>query len=394
MTIDRARALRRACLALLLAAGESQARGDCDPRSVALDITDGTAASASGEPASGAPASAASGAARREQLERLEQSVIAELGASQIAVCAAPEPLAALARVHIRATLPDWQRASIRFEAASAPALERDLDVSKLPPEARALAIASATDELIRSGLLAEPAPAPAAAPPAPLPEADRPTEASAPLAVRDPREASEPAPLVEAGVAAAGSSYPRQRQAFEADLAARYWLMPRLPLSARFGVARRLSRPSEQGDVQPGADVHAALGAGYVLWDGPRSFEVIADSAVQLSRVRFDERMTLEVPVIVAGPGDASDDFLDVLDGMTRIYDTTEPLDHAWALAASLGVEGRARTGPLGFSLALAALVPLVPARSDWGNQTSLDTLGVQLRAAIWVLLGRVQSP
>jgi hypothetical protein len=380
--MDRARALQRACLALLLAASESQARSDCDPRSVALDITDGTAASAS----------AASGAAQHQQLERIEQSVIAELGASQIAVCAAPEQAASLARVHIRATLPDWQRASIRFEAASAPTLERSLDVSKLPPEARALAIASATDELIRSGF-AEPAPAPAA-PPEPVPAADRPTEASAPLAVRDPREASEAAPLVEAGVAAAGSSYPRQRQAFEADLAARYWLLPRLPLSARFGVARRLSRPSEQGDVQPGADVHGALGAGYVLWNGPGSFEVIADSAVQLSRVRFDERMTLEVPVVVAGPGDASDDFLDVLDGMTRIYDSTEPLDHAWALAASLGVEGRVQTGPLGFSVALAALVPLVPPRSDWGNQTSLDTFGVQLRAGVWVLLGKAQSP
>jgi hypothetical protein len=377
--IDRARALRRGCLALLLAAGESQARGDCDaPRSVALDIVDATAASLP----------AASGSERLQQIERLEQSVIAELAASEVSVCAA-SGAQGLARVQIRATLPGWQQASIRFEGASAPALERNLDVSKLPPEARALAIASATDELVRSALI-EPVLAPATVPPAP-PDTDRPVVASSPLAAR---EAAEPAPLVEAGLGAAGSSYPGQREALEADLAARYWLLPGLPLSARLGFAQRVSRPIERGDVQPGADIHAALGAGYVLWNPSGGFDVIADAAVQLSRVRFDERMTLEEPLPFAATAGVSDDVLAPIDGATRVYEATEPLDRAWALAASVGIEGRVQTGPVGFSLALAGLVPLAAPRSDWGNQTSLDTLGVQLRAGVWVLLGKVQSP
>lgn len=372
MTIDRARALRRGCLALLLAAGESQAKSECEAaRSVALDILDGSAPASGSEPL--------------KQIERLEQSVIAELGASQISVCTAPSAAPALARVQIRATLPGWQQASIRFERASAPALERSLDVSKLPPEARALAIASATDELVRSALV-EPVIAPAAAAPAP-PDAERAGVASTPL---EPRAAAHPAPLVEAGLAAAGSSYWGQREAFEADLAARYWLLPRLPLSARLGFAQRVSRPIERGGVQPGADIHAALGAGFVLSNQPGHFDVIADAAVQLSRVRFDERMRLEEPIPFAATADVSDDFPVPFDGATRVYDVTEPLDRAWALAASLGIEGRVQTGPVGFSLALAGLVPLVPPRSDWGNETSLDTLGVQLRAGIWVLLGK----
>jgi hypothetical protein len=380
MKMDRARALRRGCLALLLAASQSQAQSHCSaPQSVALDVLDGA------EPSS----------EQLQQIERLERSVIAELGASQISVCdAPPAPAPSLARVLIRATRPRWQRASIRFEAASAPAIERSLDVSKLPPEARALAIASATDELVRSAL-AEPVLAPAEAPSAPPPEADRP----APLAAAAPleqRETSARAPVVEAGLAAAGSSYWGQREAFEADVAARYWLLPRVPISARFGVAQRLTRPNERGAVQPDADVHAALGAGLTLWNEPGLFDVIGEAGVQLSRVGFDERMKSAEALgfsfdYTDDAGDAAG-FTDVV-APPQPVGGDQPLDHGWALAASLGIEGRVRTGPVGFSLALAGLVPLVPARSDWGNQTSLDALGVQLRAGIWVLLGSRQE-
>lgn len=376
MKMARARALRRGCLALILAASQSQAQSDCSaPQSVALDVLDGA------EPSS----------EQLQQIERLERSVIAELGASQISVCEAPPPAPRLARVLIRATRPRWRRATIRFEAASAPAIERSLDVSKLPPEARALAIASATDELVRSAL-AEPVLAPAEAPSAPPPEADRPAPlaAAAPLA---PREAPARVRVVEAGLAAAGSSYWGQREAFEADVAARYWLLPRVPISARFGVAQRLSRPNERGAVQPDADVHAALGAGLMLWNEPGLFDAIGEAGVQLSRVGFDERMKSAEAL------GYSFDYTDDATGFTDVVAPPlpvggdQPLDHAWALAASLGIEGRVRTGPVGFSLALAGLVPLVPARSDWGNQTSLDALGVQLRAGIWVLLGSRQE-
>lgn len=369
MSVDRARRLGRGCLALLLAASQSQALDDCDaPRAVALDV---------------APGAASSGA------HGLEQSVIAELGASEIAVCAAPERVAHLVRVHIRATLPDWQRASIRLESASEPALERELDVSKLPLEARALAIASATDELVRSAFSGPSASvSPSSAVPGDLdglaPEQAQPERLERDRARADGSgsalDAPERLPSFEAGLVAAGSSHAGQRQALEADLAARYWLLPRLPLSARFGGALRMSRPPERGDVLPGSELHAALGAGFVLWSGPSGFDLIGDAAVQLSRVGFDEGVTVvesvRLPGLIEEPG-------------VQAHTETHALDHGWSLAASLGLEGRLGLGPVGLSLALAGLAPIVPPRSDWGDQTSLDEWGVQVRGGFWMRLG-----
>src|SRR5690606_3094643 len=65
----------------------------------------------------------------------------------------APAGAAAPPRVQISATRPGWAGASIRMHAPGGPLLERELDVSTLPIEARPLAIASATDELVRSTL-------------------------------------------------------------------------------------------------------------------------------------------------------------------------------------------------------------------------------------------------
>lgn len=369
MNPDRAPGLKRGCLALILLVSESQARSECETgRAVALDIVEDAASTGA---------------------DGLEQSVIAELGAGQIAVCAASEQLVSLARVQIRATLPDWQRATIRLESASAPALERDLDVSKLPPEARALAIASATDELVRSAFAAATASASASSATlpgepesrAPSGKADR-SERDRPLAEVAASDMPETLPLVEAGLAAGASMHLGQRDALEGDLAGRYWLLPRLPLSARVGFAQRLSRPLERGAVQPGADVHAALGAGLVLLSEPRGFHLMAGADLQLSRVGFDERVTL---VDIEPPGPTTDE----PSSRPLAHTETHALDHAWALAAGLGLEGRLGLGPMGASLAVAGLVPIVPPRSDWGDETSLDRWGVQLRAGVWVRLG-----
>lgn len=367
MKSDRARWLRAGSLTLLLATRLSAARAACDPaHAVALDIVD-------------APAAAGS--------EQLAQSVIAELGASQIAVCTS-EGAGSLSRLQIRALLPAWQRASIRLESAHSPPLERDLDVSKLPPEARALAIASASDELIRAAF-AEAAMAPTAPPP---PVASSPLDSERTERDRltpDPLASAtvEPEPLIELGLVAAGSSYLGQREAIEGDLAARYWLMPRVPLSARVGIAQRLSRPLGRGPVQPDSDVHAAVGAGFTLLAKPGWFALIGEGGVHLTRVSFDERMRSEGAPSTAGL--LSDPTDDIVSPLTPPREGNQALDHGWALAASLGIEGRVHTGLVGFSMALAGLAPLVPARSDWGNHTSLDTFGVQLRAGVWMLLG-----
>src|SRR5690606_35267290 len=107
---------------------------------------------------------------------------------------------------------------------------------------------------------------------------------------------------------------------------------------------------------------------------------ELFADAGLQLSRVGFDERVELSERRVQPG-------FIDTV--ITQRRPGLQALDHGWAIAASLGCEGRARVGALGFSLALAGLVPLLPARSDWGDHSSLDTLGAQVRAGVWMLLG-----
>jgi hypothetical protein len=349
----RAYLLGAGCLALILATRESHARGDCDRgRAVALDIADGSAPSGS---------------------DLLEQSLLAELAASQIAVCVAPSRDARVAWLRIRAAQRGWERASIRFEPAGAPTLERELDLSRLPPEARALAIASAADEMIRSARTDSPAEESIAPAATPL-DLDRPSPVGA---ASSPGEAGA---LFEAGVAGAASSYRGQRDALEADLVARYWLLPRVPLTARVGIGRRTSRPIERGAVQPDADVHAAVGGGYAFWADSDGFDLLGEAAVQLSRVGFDERVTFDETRPAPG-------FVEALE--RRTFSESHSLDHGWALASSLGLEGRAHAGSIGFSIGLSALVPLVPARSDWGDQTSLDNLGLQLRAGVWVLLG-----
>lgn len=353
----------------MLVASESQGQASCDARSVGLDVLD---------------AAAPPSAEHAQQLETLARSVADELKASRVAVCA---PSAT--RVQIRATLPDWQHASIRLEAGGTPALQRDLDVSKLPPEARALAIASATDELVRSAFIEPAAPAARVAEAAPAAALDR-TDRGAAQAVAP--AGLPPAPLGEVGLALSAFRYNGQRDALGADLAARYWLLPRLPISLRLGLGQRLSRRRERGDVQPAEDLHAALESGFVLWSQAGAFDLIAEAGVHLSRVAFDQRWTEgEQPQPLSVYRRTSDI---VFERAALPEGRTQRLDRDWALAASVGLEGRFQTGPIGLSLALAGLLPLSSARSDWGNDPSFDSVGVQLRAGVWMLLGSRAVP
>ncbi|HTV21684.1 MAG TPA: hypothetical protein VMG12_23505 [Polyangiaceae bacterium] len=371
MERNRARPAVGAVLAIVLGASEGLAQSQAQPqspcdteRAVALDIVAAGGGSTSSE--------------------RLARTVSAELAASRVAVCAAPARPSSSLRVEVRETLPAWQHAWLRFESTVAPPLERELDVSSLPEEARALAIASATDELVRSGFAtlasgatastataASPADATASSPPAPVAVDRRPPEVP-PSPPSEPFERTAP---FELGVAGAGSSYFGQREAVEGDIALRYWLSPRLPLTASVGLARRLWRPTDRGAVQLDADWHAALGAGWSLWGEPGGFELLGEGGLQLTRVRFDLDPSSFEPQT----------------GQLALVD-----DRAWALASRLGLEARARLGVAGVSLALDGIIPLVPARPfDGGAVTAegvvaqapawLDTFGVRLQASVW---------
>jgi hypothetical protein len=91
------------------------------------------------------------------------------------------------------------------------------------------------------------------------------------------------------------------------------------------------------------------------------------------LSRVGFDQRVTLQPDEEV------------IVDDLPS---ATQSLDDGWALAASLGVEGTVREGPVGISLALAGLIPIMPAESDLGDTRSFDAIGAEVRIGVGVVL------
>jgi hypothetical protein len=363
----RARLVTLASLAGLSALLPARtARAACDAaRAVALEIDDQRDASL------------------RKSVER---HVAAELRASDIGVCDSSAS-AVFATVHIRTPGPELPRAAIRVSRAEAGPLERELDVTSLPLEARALAIAITTDELVRAALAA-PARAKSEAPPTDaLPsEPARPAEVD----TLDSRDAPDnglnaagraPQARFELGLAGAAQSLFGQREALGADLTARYWLTSRVGLDIAAGVARRLSRPIERGSVQPAHDVHAALGAGYELWRIQSSASLVARAGLELARVGFDERTGGSSTPITA------DDYFTLIASSPTSVD---PLDSAWWLLAHAGIEGRYRAGSVGFGLVVNGLVPCVPAESDWGDTTSLDQLGVEARAGVWMALGK----
>lgn len=350
-----------AIVAAVLSVQEAHAACD-DPHAVALEIE-----------------------AQRDTALRLaiERHVAAELRSENIGVCAAP-PSAVLATLSIRAPGPEQPLASIRVSRADAQPLERSLDVSGLPPEARALAIASAADELLRSALAlaasAEPG-ASAAEPPAPVVATPRAELDVAPDAPTSSPEPSVPQARFELGLAGTAASIFGQRETLSVDLTARYWLTPRVALGAALGTAHRLSRPFGRGSVQPTRDLHATLGAGYALWRSSDGLGVVAQAGLELARVGFDEA--------IGGGGALTAEGYDYVNIVAVTASYRVPLDTSWWLLGRGGIEGRYRSGALGISVALNALVPIVPAESDWGDATTLDRVGAELGAGVWVAWG-----
>jgi hypothetical protein len=290
----------------------------------------------------------------------LERNLAVELRASGMAACSATPADRVLAHVHLRALSPDLARVSIMIEIAAAQ-LERTvrmLDVSQLPGDARPLAVASAADELLRTALEESRTTARRRARP------PRPSPSPAVSRGLPPAEPLPPArPSVELGVAGAGSAFSGQRVAFGADLLGRWWPLPRIAATARLGGARALAESSELGSVRAN-DVHGALGVGVALVPADATVGLSAQAAFNVMRVSFE---VAPVTGAVTRPG------------------------NAWALVGSAGVEGWVRTRPLCFSVGLAALVPVVPARATAGtvDVTAVAGVGAEALASVWLLLG-----
>jgi hypothetical protein len=307
--------------------------------------------------------------------DALERRLTAELGARAIDVCRVlPGNPPVLAHVRVQAPVPELSPALvlIRNEGAG---VERRLDIAALPPEARPSAIASAVDELLQA-LLADPR-AGAAHPAAAAP-------------VRTGAARAQQAPLLELGLAGAASRFLGQRDALGADVLARIWPASSIALSARVGTCTRWSRPPERGEVQPRGDVHVGIAAGYRLLPLPSSLQLLAQAALGVARVGFDEQPAKrfaapEMPISPVMP----------IQSVTAdpLPSQRYELDHGWSVASSLGLEASYRLGSLGFSAALVGLLPLRRAHSDWGDATSLSHVGAEMSIGIWLAFGQASA-
>jgi hypothetical protein len=206
----------------------------------------------------------------------------AELAERQIELCWEGDDQGAGAIATIALT-PLTEGASIVVEVRdrlTAKRVTRDVDLTGVPPDGRALTLAVAADELLRASW-AELALTSAPAPSSPVPDAV--TEA-----LRHDLDSGQH-PRIAAGIAAiaVGDSWGDAATFFGADLRATAMLSPRIGAELRFGVRDAPSATAPDGEVHATA-LLAGLGASLrTLWS-PRYG---LDSVVRLdaARISFD---------------------------------------------------------------------------------------------------------
>lgn len=167
-------------------------------------------------------------------------------------------------------------------DAVTNKSVSRDVDLGAIPPDARALVIAQAADELLRASwaeLLVKDAPPPAAPVPVEVTTAVEKT-------VEPPRVAR--APVVEVGAGASVDAYTHGRAAFGPDLALSVMPSPRIGGRARFGLRLAPRASAADGDVQTSATVYA-LGAVVGLLPRAGRFGLDAIPEIVVTRLSFD---------------------------------------------------------------------------------------------------------
>jgi len=300
--------------------------------------------------------------------ERLERQLVAELRARHLEVCRARPGEPVLAHIRWHSGEPDLRRVSISIQLAAGsgseplagePAAESQaLDLRALPTDARPLAVASTTDELLRALLAASPRLEP-------RPEARQPVVSDASDTLQRPAPVPAPTPArphLELGAAGVGSTFFGHRVAWGGDVLGRWWPAPRLSTTLRIGSMIAFEQSSELGSVRAN-DVHGSVGLGYSLLPAPAALGLSAAAALGVARVSFQVTPAGEA---VARPGSS------------------------WATLASAGAEGWWRAGALCFSVGLAALFPLWPVYATAGSAdiTSLAGIGAEVTAGVWFLL------
>lgn len=297
----------------------------------------------------------------------LEQHLRAELAAREIDVCVArpgegaqpPAPVAPAARPIARVTLHVEHRANGVFVATVRigdlimdKRVERSIDLGRIPADARPLAVAASTDELLRAAWVE-----------LTIPDAPPPTIAPPPAVVRaiaakgSPRR--QPPSFVEVGLAATGSDFFGHRLAVGGRAWTSLWWHPRIAVELDLVADAGLPRSSPDGSAR--AD---AFGGGAHLVVSVREHDA-----------PFDVRFAAGADVLrVHLAGTAS--------GTATTSDGSQ-----WAGVADLTVRGVARTGPIAWTLGLGAVLALhgVAATDNGATVTSIEGFGGRLDAGLF---------
>ncbi len=290
----------------------------------------------------------------------LEKHLRAELGAREIDVCLAPvggtpapaaRPIATVT-LHIDHRPDGAFLATIRIgDRIMDKRLERTLDLGRIPRDGQPLAVAAATDELLRAGwaeLTIPDAPPSVIAPPPAVLRALAP-----PAQPKTPRSS-----VVEVGAVATGTGLEGGRTGVGGKAWIGAWLLSRLGLQLRFGADAGLPRSSRDGSTHldtlgPGAGAMLSL-PGH---DAPLGVRV--EAGADLLRVHL--------------VGTAS----------SAAIGSSGTL---WTGVADATVQGWARTGPVFLTLGIGALAALhgVAATDNGVTTTAIAGFGGKIDAGL----------
>lgn len=226
-------------------------------------------------------------------VRNLERHLRAELGERGIDVCSSTAlAKGSIAEVGLVIEHPSPGAFDATIDIADAitdKRISRTIDLARLSPAARLMAVAASTDELLRASwteLQVADAPPPKMAPPAAVVAAVRASFVAPAKRTSDARPGWPP--RLELGAALRASSYlgtPRQALGLALDVG--YWVAPRLGLHAGASAARGFARDGLHGNVA--ADTYdVEVGTTYALAGRERRWGVDASLRAALGLVAY----------------------------------------------------------------------------------------------------------
>jgi hypothetical protein len=316
---------------------------------------------------------------------QIERRLAAELRARGVEICTV-RPGGMLAHMRVRATPPELTVAIVRVDTEGGGALERSLDFTGLPREARASAIASAADELLSSVLdTASPAASgstmeasdPMAAASVSPSSVVAPSDTGAGGSAAAPAPSASELPRLALGMGVGAARLGGDASVYSAELLGRWRPLEHLFATVRAGGLR--------GSVAGGAFEQRSgawftgLDAGVELLEPAERFGLAARAGVALARVQRSIDESVFTPV---GEGSAR-----------------RSLGNSWEVAANLGLEASHRAGFLAVTVGVTLLVPLTATAPELPNVTGVsfsvpsdagfgETFGGQLDLRVWLAL------